>query len=47
MIYGAMKDLIKNNYYKTRQEVVDRLSTFLAFNIITIEQYQELMNLKG
>ena len=44
-IYDCMKNLINNRYYNNKEEVVDRLNAFLAYKVITVEQYQELMDL--
>nr|DAH85452.1 MAG TPA: hypothetical protein [Caudoviricetes sp.] len=44
-IYDCMKNLISNKFYGNKKEVVDRLNAFLAYKVITVEQYQELMDL--
>lgn len=44
-IYEMIKDLINNKYYDNKEEIVERLNVFLAYKVITVEQYQELMQL--
>lgn len=44
-IYETMKELISNKYYKNKQDVIDRLNVFLAYGVITTDQYKELMDL--
>ena len=44
-MYNVMKNLISKKYYATKEEVVDKLSVFFAYNVITEEQYTELMEL--
>lgn len=45
MIYECMKNLINNKYYKNKQDIIDRLNVFLAYGVITTDQYKELMDL--
>lgn len=42
---NVMKNLISKKYYDTKEEIVDKLSVFFAYNVITEEQYTELMGL--
>ena len=44
-IYSMLKNLINNKYYSTKEEVIDTLNVFFAYNVITEEQYTELMEL--
>lgn len=42
-IYDMLKNLIDNRYYENKEEIIERLNVFLAYKVITVEQYQELM----
>lgn len=44
-VYELMKDLITNEYYSSKDEIVDKLNVFLSYGVITPEQYSELMTL--
>lgn len=44
-IYDMLKNLINNKYYANKEEIIERLNVFLAYKVITVEQYQELMQL--
>jgi len=44
-MYECMKDLINNKYYKDKKDIIDRLNVFLAYGMLIIEQYKELMDL--
>lgn len=44
-IYDMLKNLIDNKYYSNKEEIIERLNVFLAYKVITVEQYQELMQL--
>lgn len=44
-MYNVMKNLITNKYYPTKEEAVEKLDVFLAYNRITADQYAELMAL--
>lgn len=44
-INEMMTDLITNKYYKTKEEIVKKLSVFYAWGVITEEQYNGLMKL--
>lgn len=44
-MYEMMKDLINNKYYDNKEEIIERLNVFLVYKVITVEQYQELMDL--
>ncbi|MFR1378825.1 MAG: hypothetical protein ACLSTJ_07695 [Clostridium neonatale] len=44
-IYDMLKNLIDNKYYDNKEEIIERLNVFLAYKVITVEQYQELMEL--
>ena len=44
-MYNVMKNLISKKYYATKEEIVDKLSVFYAFNVLTEEVYTELMEL--
>lgn len=43
MLYNMLKKLIERKYYVEKQTIVDLLNNFVAFNQITLENYEELM----
>lgn len=42
MLYNLLKNLIEKNYYE-KEDMINKLNVFFAFNQITQEQYSELM----
>lgn len=42
MIYNLLKNLINAGKYE-KENMTDKLNVFFMFNQITLEQYQELM----
>ena len=42
MLYNLLKNLIEKNYYE-KEDMINKLNVFFAFNQITQEQYAELM----
>lgn len=40
-----MENLINNKYYKTKEEAEHKLNVFFAFNVITEEDFNRLMQL--
>lgn len=42
---NIMENLINNKFYTTKEEVDKKLSVFFAFNVITQEEYTNLMQL--
>lgn len=44
MIYNLIKNLINGGKYE-KQDMLDKLDVFLMFDRITLEQYQELVEL--
>lgn len=40
-----MENLINNKFYSTKEEVEKKLSVFFAFNVISQEEYTNLMQL--
>ena len=44
-MYNSMKKLIMKAYYKTQEEVQEKLDVFYAKNRLTTEQYEELTDL--
>ena len=40
-----MENLINNKYYATKEEVEKKLNVFFAFNVLTQEEYTQLMEL--
>ena len=40
-----MENLINNKYYATKDEVEQKLNVFFAFNVVTQEEYTQLMEL--
>lgn len=42
-MHTYMKNLINAKFYETKEEAEHKLSVFFAFNVITEEQYTELM----
>lgn len=43
MLYNMLKKLIERKYYAEKQDIVNLLNNFVAFNQITLEHYEELM----
>lgn len=43
MLYNMLKKLIERKYYAEKQDIVNLLNNFVAFNQITLENYEELM----
>ncbi|KEI13572.1 hypothetical protein Z959_02650 [Clostridium novyi B str. ATCC 27606] len=41
-LYKLLKDLIEANYYE-KEDMLNKLNVFYAFNQISAEQYKELM----
>ena len=44
-MYKILENLINNTYYATREEVEQKLNVFFAFNVLTQEEYTQLMAL--
>ena len=44
-MYKILENLINNKYYATRAEVERKLNVFFAYNILTEEEYTQLMAL--
>lgn len=42
MLYNLLKNLIENNHYE-KEDMINKLNVFYAFNQITLEQYTELI----
>ena len=42
---SIMENLINNKFYSTKEEVEKKLSVFFAFNVITQDDYNNLMQL--
>lgn len=42
VIYTLMESLISKKYYATKEEVMDKLSVYFAFNMIDTAQMTEL-----
>lgn len=42
VIYTLMESLISKKYYLTKEEAMDKLSVYFAFNMIDTEQMTEL-----
>lgn len=40
-----MENLINNKYYKTKEEAIHKLNVFFAYNVITEEDFNRLMDL--
>lgn len=43
MLCNMLKKLIERKYYAEKQDIVNLLNNFVAFNQITLEHYEELM----
>lgn len=43
-LYEILKNLIMNEFY-VKEDILNKLNVFYAFNQITQEQYTELMNI--
>ena len=44
-MYKILQNLINNTYYATKEEVEQKLNVFFAFNVLTQEEYTQLMAL--
>ena len=44
-MYKILENLINNKYYATREEVERKLNVFFAYNVLTEEEYTQLMAL--
>lgn len=42
---GIIENLINNKFYITKDEVENKLNVFFAFNVLTQEEYSNLMKL--
>ena len=45
IIYSYFKNLINNQFYKNKEDILERLKAFYENGIITKEQYDELVAL--
>ena len=44
-MYKILENLINNKYYATMEEVERKLNVFFAYNVLTEEEYTQLMAL--
>ena len=44
-MYKILENLINNTYYSTKEEVERKLNIFFAYNVLTEEEYTQLMAL--
>ena len=44
-IYNVLKTLINKKHYKTKEEILNKLNTYLDFNVLSEAQYKALKNL--
>ena len=44
-MFKILENLINNKYYATRAEVERKLNVFFAYNVLTEEEYTQLMAL--
>ena len=44
-MFKILENLINNKYYTTRAEVERKLNVFFAYNVLTEEEYTQLMAL--
>ena len=44
-MYKILENLINNTYYSTKEEVERKLNVFFAYNVLTEEEYKQLMAL--
>ena len=44
-MFKILENLINNKYYATRAEVERKLNVFFAYNVLTEEEYTQLMSL--
>ena len=44
-MFKILENLINNKYYATRVEVERKLNVFFAYNVLTEEEYTQLMAL--
>ena len=44
-MFKILENLINNKYYATRAEVERKLNVFFAYNVLTEEEYTQLMTL--
>ena len=42
-MYKILQNLINNKYYTTMEEVERKLNVFFAYNVLTEEEYTQLM----
>ena len=42
-MYKILENLINNTYYVTKEEVERKLNVFFAYNVLTEEEYTQLM----
>ena len=44
-MFKILENLINNKYYATKAEVERKLNVFFAYNVLTEEEYTQLMSL--
>lgn len=44
-MYSILTNLINKKYYKDKSEIEQKMSVFFAFNVLTEEEYTNLMQL--
>lgn len=44
-MYSILTNLINKKYYKEKSEIEQKMSVFFAFNVLTEEEYTNLMQL--
>ena len=44
-MYKILENLINNTYYSTKEKVERKLNVFFAYNVLTEEEYTQLMTL--
>ena len=44
-MFKILENLINNTYYSTKEEVERKLNVFFAYNVLTEEEYTQLMAL--
>ena len=44
-MFKILENLINNKYYATKEEVERKLNVFFAYNVLTEEEYTQLMAL--
>ena len=45
MLYKALKRMIERGNYANKEEIVEKISVLYANDQLTLEQYQELMQM--